>query len=168
MVGNKRSKIKGGCVRGDNVYEIKFTVPGDPVPQGRPRATSKGGMTKLYDPPASREYKKLVKAYASKNRPPELIEGYIEVEMLIYKRSLKSFSKKKIAEAEAGFLRPKTKPDADNYAKGILDAMKGIIWQDDGQVTDLIARKYYSANPRAEIVIRPLGGVQESLFKNSR
>ncbi|MEO5302936.1 RusA family crossover junction endodeoxyribonuclease [Enterococcus cecorum] len=70
--------------------------------------------------------------------------------------ALKSFSKKKQEEAEQGKLRPKTKPDADNYAKGILDAMKGIIWQDDGQVTDLIARKYYSERPRVEVAIRAI------------
>ena len=45
----------------------------------------------MYDPPASREYKKLVKVYASKNRPDKLLEGYVEVEMHIYKRSLKNF-----------------------------------------------------------------------------
>lgn len=136
--------------------EIRFTIPGEPVPQGRPRATSRGGFTRMYDPPASREYKKLVKIYASKNRPDKLLEGYVEVEMHIYKRSLKSFSKRKQEEAEQGKLRPKTKPDADNYAKGILDAMKGIIWQDDGQVTDLIARKYYSERPRVEVAIRAI------------
>lgn len=110
----------------------------------------------MYDPPASREYKKLVKVYASKNRPDKLLEGYVEVELYIYKRSLKSFSKKKKIDAENKKIRPKTKPDADNYAKGILDAMKGIIWQDDGQVTDLIARKYYSERPRVEVAIRAI------------
>ena len=136
--------------------EIEFVIPGDPVPQGRPRASSRGGFTRMYDPPASREYKKLVKVYASKNRPNKLIEGYVEVEMHIYKRTLKSFSKKKKIDAENKKIRPKTKPDADNYAKGILDAMKGIIWQDDGQVTDLIARKYYSERPRVEVLIKEI------------
>lgn len=136
--------------------KIEFVIPGDPVPQGRPRASSRGGFTRMYDPPASREYKKLVMVYASKNRPDKLFEGYVEVEMHIYKRTLKSFSKKKKIDAENKKIRPKTKPDADNYAKGILDAMKGIIWQDDGQVTDLIARKYYSERPRVEVLIKEI------------
>ena len=136
--------------------KIEFVIPGDPVPQGRPRASTRGGYVKVYDPPASRAYKKLVKTYASYNRPSVLLSGYIEVEMHIYKRTLKSFSKKKKIDAENKKIRPKTKPDADNYAKGILDAMKGIIWQDDGQVTDLIARKYYSERPRVEILIKEI------------
>lgn len=66
--------------------------------------------------------------------------------------------------AELGQIRPVTKPDADNYAKGPLDAMKGIIWKDDGQIVDLIARKFYSSKPRIEITVRTLGEIQTELF----
>lgn len=63
-----------------------------------------------------------------------------------------------------------TKPDADNYAKAILDALgdwKGrgpIVWKDDGQVCDLFVRKRYAdydldLHPGATIrVFRPVIG----------
>ncbi|OJG60972.1 hypothetical protein RV08_GL000365 [Enterococcus mundtii] len=93
-----------------------------------------------------------------------LLTGELEVEVLIFKETLKSFNKAKRIDAEAKLLRPITKPDADNYAKGVLDALKGIVWKDDGQVVDLIARKYYSSEPRVEIYIRELTATQQQLF----
>lgn len=41
--------------------------------------------------------------------------------------------------------------DVDNI-KGLLDAMKGILCVDDGQITDLRIRKAYDPkNPRVEL-----------------
>ena len=132
--------------------EIFFTVPGEPVPQGRPKFTTKPFM-RAYDPPKSAAYKKLIASYARRVKPEKLLEGNIYVKINVYKGILKSFSKRKIELAEMNLLRPITKPDADNYAKGPLDACKGIIWKDDGQVVDLSVSKYYSKNPRIEVWI---------------
>lgn len=30
-----------------------------------------------------------------------------------------------------------TKPDVDNYVKGVKNALKSVIWKDDSQVVDL-------------------------------
>lgn len=143
--------------------EIKITVPGQPVPQGRPKFTTKP-FVRAYDPPKSAAYKKRVAYHAMQHKPKQLLEGELEVEILIYKESLKSFSRKQTELAELKQLRPTTKPDADNYAKGPLDAMKGIIWKDDGQIVDLIARKFYSSRPRIEITIRTLDEQQMQLL----
>ena len=98
------------------------------------------------------------------HKPAVLLDGPLEVKILIFKPMLKSFSKKKSKLAEAMLLRPITKPDADNYAKGPMDALKNIIWKDDGQVVDLVARKFYSSNPRIEITVRTLDGQQIELI----
>ena len=143
--------------------EINITVPGEPVPQGRPKFTTKP-FVRAYDPPESAAYKKLVARYAMQHKPGQLLDGPLEVKILIFKPILKSFSKKKVAQAEALLLRPITKPDADNYAKGPMDALKDIIWKDDGQVVDLVARKFYSSNPRIEITVRTLDDQQIELI----
>lgn len=143
--------------------EINIVVPGKPVPQGRPKFTTKP-FIRAYDPPKSAAYKKLVATYAMLNKPKNLLEGELAVHIDIFKGSLKSFSKKKAHLAETRVLRPITKPDADNYAKGPLDALKGIIWKDDGQVVELMARKFYSADPRIEITVRTLDEVQTNLI----
>lgn len=142
---------------------IAFTIYGEPVAQGRPRFTTIAGHARAYDPPDSREYKKYVKLMASQNRPHKPIEGPVELKLLIYRPLLKSMSKKKKAEALTGTLRPIKKPDVDNVAKGIMDAMTGIIWADDKQVVSLQVSKFYSEQPRVEVKVIPLEEQVEQL-----
>lgn len=134
--------------------EISFTVWGDPVAQGRPRAgKGPGGHVRMYDPAKSKDYKHFVKLTAAQHRPDKLIEGEIELVVDVYRSIPKSFSKKKRALAIAGDLRPTTKPDVDNYVKGIKDGISGVIWHDDRQVVSLLVRKWYAEAPRVEVKI---------------
>ncbi|BBN97479.1 RusA family crossover junction endodeoxyribonuclease [Sporolactobacillus terrae] len=142
---------------------IEFTIYGEPIAQGRPRFARRGKFTQAYDPPDSREYKKYVKLLASQNKPHTPIEGPVELKLLIYRPLLKSMSKKKKAAAVAGTLRPIKKPDVDNVAKGIMDAMTGIIWQDDKQVVSLQVSKFYSEQPRVEVQVTELDEQVEQL-----
>lgn len=136
---------------------IKFTVYGEPVAQGRPRAGKDwNGNPVMYDPAKSKNFKQYVKMAAAQYRPEKLLEGPLQVTVKIYKPMLKRFSKKKLAEAEAGILRPVTKPDVDNYVKGIKDALNKVIWNDDSQVVDLTVSKFYGESPRVEVLIEEL------------
>ncbi|WP_025727740.1 RusA family crossover junction endodeoxyribonuclease [Heyndrickxia ginsengihumi] len=142
---------------------ISFTVLGEPVAQGRPRFSTQGGFVKAYDPAKSRDFKKYVRLVASQYAPSQLLEGPLKMEVVVYKPSLKSFSKKKKAAAERGELRPVTKPDVDNYVKGIKDACNQVIWKDDSQVVDLHVSKFYSEKPRVEVKIWPIEKQVEQL-----
>lgn len=142
---------------------IEFTVLGEPVAQGRPRASTIHGKVRMYDPNKSKDFKRYVKLVASQHAPKALLLGPLTMSVTVYKPSLKSFSKKKKAAAEAGTLRPITKPDVDNYVKGIKDAMKGVIWKDDSQVVDLLVSKFYSERPRIEVRIESLDEQSEQL-----
>jgi Holliday junction resolvase RusA-like endonuclease len=135
---------------------IQFTVYGEPVAQGRPRFSTQGGFVKAYDPAKSKDFKKYVKLVASDHQPTALLEGPLQLYVRVYKPTLKSFSKKKKVAAEKGELRPTTKPDVDNYVKGIKDALKNVIWHDDSQVVDLHVSKWYSDKPRVEVTIQAL------------
>ena len=53
-----------------------------------------------------------------------------------------------------GVEMPCKKPDLDNIAKGILDAMNGIIYKDDVQVVRLSLQKHYSTEPGVYTMIR--------------
>ena len=48
--------------------------------------------------------------------------------------------------------RPAKRGDIDNYLKGILDALKGYVFNDDSQVVKLIVERFDDkANPRVEV-----------------
>ncbi|UOQ43375.1 RusA family crossover junction endodeoxyribonuclease [Halobacillus salinarum] len=136
---------------------IEFTVLGEPVAQGRPRAgKTRKGKTVLYDPQKSRDFKQYVGLVASQHAPSELLEGPLNVKVKVYKPMLKRFSKKRTQEAESGLYRPLTKPDVDNYAKGIKDALNKVIWNDDSQVVEFTISKWYSSKPRIEVEVSEL------------
>lgn len=50
----------------------------------------------------------------------------------------------------------RTRPDTDNYIKGILDALNGIVVKDDSQIVNIVAQKFYSDTPRIEVVVSEL------------
>lgn len=137
---------------------IEITIPGDPQAQGRPRFARRGGFVQTYDPPESKKYKELVKLHAAKQKPEELLDEALFVEIVIFKKPPQSISKvkKNRVELDNESLRPLTKPDVDNYAKGIKDALTGVIWTDDSKVVELIVSKFYSLNPRAEVRVKTL------------
>ncbi|PGY99991.1 RusA family crossover junction endodeoxyribonuclease [Bacillus thuringiensis] len=137
---------------------IQFTIMAEPVAQGRPRASTVHGKVRMYDPKKSRDFKRYVSAIAAKFAPASLLEGPLQLEVKVYKPSLKSFSKKKALAAEEGLLRPTTKPDVDNYVKGVKDALNKVIWHDDSQVVDLKVSKWYSEKPRVEVFIKEIKG----------
>lgn len=51
---------------------------------------------------------------------------------------------------------PTIKPDTSNYIKSFEDALNGIVWKDDSQITDIHAYKRYSENPRIELEIEEI------------
>lgn len=135
---------------------VEFIIPGNPVPQARPRAGKRGSKIVMYDPKESKEYKQYVALIAKQHAPKTLLEGALSVRIKIYREIPKSTTKKDRALIFEGIKRPVTKADTSNYVKGIEDALNGIIYKDDSQIVDLYASKFYSDNPRVEIEVREI------------
>lgn len=55
-----------------------------------------------------------------------------------------------------GELLPAKKPDIDNIAKAVLDALNSVAYRDDTQIVELQIRKQYSEKPRLEIRMEEL------------
>lgn len=130
-----------------------ITIPGEPVPKGRPKFTSQGHA---YTPKRTKDYESLVKQHIM------LQGGYpvdypVEVTIRIYKSIPKSWSKAKKALAIKGEIRPTVRPDIDNYVKALLDASNGLLFKDDSLVVELTASKLYVGHteemPYAEIEV---------------
>ena len=129
---------------------IELTVPGEAVPQARPRVTRCG----TYDPPKCRVYKQKVGLVAkTAMRGKEPLRGPVKMSIIVYRGIPKSWTKKKKLSAMTGGVYPTTKPDIDNLLKGIMDALKGICWGDDAQVVTVDARKVYDACARVHLKI---------------
>ena len=104
--------------------DFKFTVEGEPVTKGRPRCScTKGGKVHVYtdDKTAQAE---LDVGWAFKAAYPGHEPVACEVTLLVMACTDKDRS-------------DRTSADADNYAKLVMDALNGIAWVDDRQVTHL-------------------------------
>lgn len=52
--------------------------------------------------------------------------------------------------------RPAKRGDLDNYLKVLLDALQGVLYQNDDQITEIHAFRYDDPdNPRVELVAYP-------------
>ena len=137
---------------------VEIVVYGDPVPQGRPRFSTVGGYPRAVDPQKSRNYKQLVRFWVTQRL--KKIEGWkpfenaVIAELNFYLPIPISWTKKKRIEAANGVIRPISKFDADNLYKSVTDACTGLLWKDDGQITDVTIRKRYTAElARVEIKV---------------
>ena len=136
---------------------ISFIVFGDPKGQPRPRAFSRGGMTRMYDPGTAEGWKGLIAAAAQPHKPDAQIEGPIHVSLLFRFNRPKSHSGTKGIKPTAPEYHT-GKPDADNLAKAVLDCITQLgFWKDDAQVSALdIRKKYSNGAPFCQITICPI------------
>ena len=133
---------------------MKIVIPGTPVPQLRPRAVRMGKGIRMYDPKKVKDYKKYVASVAKQEWKQEPLESALTVSIDVYRDIQKSGSKKNKQMKEDKIILPTNKPDITNYVKGIEDALNGIVYADDSQIVELIARKFYSHEPRIEITVQ--------------
>jgi len=77
----------------------------------------------------------------------------VHVSIVIYRLPPKSWSKKKQKRAIEGYIRPTTKPDLDNQEKTIFDALSGVIYDDDSQITQKTISKIYWHVDGARVII---------------
>ena len=130
--------------------DLVFKVPGDPCGQGRPLFSTKDNITRAIDRPKSRNYKAFVKEIAA-----GAIEkcGWMYTELPIYIEICafmavpSSYSKKRKNDCYKWREHPCKKPDIDNIFKIITDALSGIAYKDDKQITDVLMHKRYVQGP---------------------
>ena len=126
--------------------ETAFCIYGKPEGKARPRVTIHGTYTpkktKQYEQTVQVEYKRQSGVYFD-NKP-------LQVEITANFPIPKSTPKNQRIEMLAGHIRPTKKPDCDNIAKAILDALNGQAYRDDAQISALYVRKWYDEKPRAK------------------
>ena len=135
---------------------ITVTIPGDPKGKGRPRFSRHGGFVKTYTPESTALYENLVRVSYIQQNPGVRLSGAIRAEIAAYFSIPASTSKKKRELMVERMLHCTKKPDADNLAKCILDALNSIAYIDDKQIAELVVTKLYSEEPRVEVTLTEL------------
>lgn len=130
---------------------LAFSVPGDPVPQPRPRVSTAGGFARAYVPAkhAVHAYRAAIAAAAREagagvhGEPVEVVIDFV------FSRP-KSHMRKSGVRADAPRL---PRPDLDNTTKAVLDSLNGVAWEDDSQVARLVVSKTYGTEARTTVRI---------------
>lgn len=120
----------------------RYSLPGDPIALARPRF----GDGRVYD---SQKQIKLIAGITlqSQHDDTPLFEGPLSLNIQFY---LPILSAKKFRLNT----KPHTQtPDISNLIKFYEDIMTGIVYKDDKTIACVVARKFYSTNPRTEIII---------------
>lgn len=133
---------------------INFTVWGNPQGKKRPRFARQGNYVRTYTDKETVSYENLVKlSFINSGCEKYVGEIPLKVEIDFYMSIPKSTSKKKYIKMLSNEIRPLKKIDLDNGIKIILDALNKVAFDDDKQVIEVSARKFYSDTPRTEVKI---------------
>lgn len=147
-----------------------------PRPRGRAWRLGSRYVARVYNPDQADPWKAAIVAAALKHRPCAPLLGPIGVRVEFYMPRPKRLLRKSSPRAACAHTG---KPDADNLAKVVLDALGKVnaarlrgrrtpstvplnvgYWNDDAQVCSLMVQKYYAAlgqEPGATIEVVSLG-----------
>ena len=128
---------------------VSFVVAGEPVPQPRPRVSAVGGFARAYVPKdhpvhAYRQAVQLAAAGAGLRQVTKPVQVVIRC---VFERPKSHFAKRGLKAAAPALPRP----DVDNLAKAVLDALGGFF--DDTLVEELTVIKAYGDPARTEVAI---------------
>jgi len=137
---------------------ITFTIPAVPVAEPRARAVAIAGKPRLYE--------------ASKSHPIHAFKATAKLSFA----ATKSQAHDGPISLDLVFVMPRPQnkrwltkpmprypnviaPDVDNLAKAVMDALNGLAWRDDKQVSRLTCEKLVAAGdeqPHVEVTIEGL------------
>lgn len=136
---------------------VRFSVPGAPVPKGRPKARVTNGFAQIYTPHKTRQYEAKVKRAAMDAMKGLLpVDGPVAVTLIAYFPIAASTTKRDRALIEAGHKACMALADLDNVVKSVTDALNEVVYADDRQIIELNARKLWSDSPRVLLKIETL------------
>ena len=116
----------------------------EPTPKARPVTVSRNGRTWTFPP------KKDKLAHDTLQSMIQLVIASTYPEHTPLKLTV-IFWRTRPVSAPKTEAMPVRKPDLDNYIKSVLDALSGLAFPDDAQVTTIVAKKRWSTNGAGHI-----------------
>jgi Holliday junction resolvase RusA-like endonuclease len=126
-----------------------FTIPGKPFGKQRPRATRQG---RVYTPAETVSFERQVGMIARPHFPAP-ISGPVRLTIHATFATPASWSQRKAA-AHLHRMHVQ-RPDLDNIAKAIKDALNRIAWADDAQVAEMTVSKVWGLQDATSVIVEP-------------
>lgn len=148
--------------------EIRLRIPAIPVAQPRARASTVGGFVRVHTPTSIKNadgsrkahpivaFKATVRMVFEREYQGAPLAGPLRCDLVFVMPRPKSLIWKTRAMPRAFHA---SKPDRDNLDKSVMDALKGLAWNDDAQVCQGSIEKWIAAGdeqPHVLIQIREL------------
>lgn len=131
---------------------ITFTIAGTPIPLERARH----GKGNTYDTSRNKSAK-LAAAWEAKSAMAshKPFKGPVKMRLSFMFEWPASYPKKRKQMCHGNM--KDTKPDLDNLVKLVKDALNGIVYDDDSQVCEITATKFFSQQEACtRVVVEPL------------
>jgi Holliday junction resolvase RusA-like endonuclease len=129
---------------------VTFTIAGEPVPQPRPRVSTRGGFARAYVPKEHpvHAYRKAIAEAADEAGLVAQDEPLNVVIDAVFARPKSHLTRAGVKPTAPRLPRP----DVDNLAKAVLDALQDVIG-DDTLVARLVVEKSYGQEARTTVRI---------------
>lgn len=133
--------------------EKRLVMTITPKPKERPRAAIIGGHARIFTPKTTEAYEKEIRiAWIKQNgNVPE--EYPMRARIYFGLPIPKSETKKNKVLMLARKVFPTKKPDLDNMAKAVLDALNGVAYKDDCQIVTMLSKKNYAEVPYVKVIL---------------
>ncbi len=127
---------------------LEFWVPGAPVAKGRGRMfVGPNGRPRQHTPKATVDWERQAALFATQALPAghERFQGAVSVHVEAWFPIPTTWPRWKREMAKAGQLGHTQRPDGDNIAKAVMDAINAteVVWHDDAQVVYAAVHKRY-------------------------
>lgn len=117
----------------------------------RPQKQTQVGKGIWYDP--SKSVKQQIQWQIRPHAPKEPLQGPLHVFISFYLPIPKKAAGTLRQQMANGIALPVRRPDIDNLAYIVTNAMKEIIYEDDAQIVDLTLSKRYGDEPKTVIKV---------------
>lgn len=149
---------RGVASKAERAPDVTVNLPGEPKGKGRPRSrivTKRDGhqFVGVYTDAETRSYEGMLR-FAGQRAMQErsLFARAIKVRIIATFSVPRSWSNKRTREALGGLVRPTGRPDLDNLMKTI-DALNGVVWEDDSIIVEATIAKQYGEFPSLQVEV---------------
>lgn len=128
--------------------KINAVIYVEPTPKARPKSTIIHGRVHTYTPTKTRNAEAMIEAMIRTQvmQLGAFEEGIpLRLEATFYRDRPKHLPKR--------VTMPVSRPDYDNYAKLLTDALEKFVYKNDSQITRANIKKRFGSPPRIELTI---------------